>query len=270
MFRIVKKKERTNKLIKVTSAVDRTDSKTKTGGTNELIKFNFNDHEIRTIMINGEPWWVLKDVCEVLDITNVTDTHNRLEDDEKAVLDLIEVSSNGVNQTRKRIIINETGLYSVILRSDKPQAKPFKKWVTREVLPSIRKTGSYSIAPKLPQNYIEALEALVASEKEKEQLKLEKQSLEPKAAYFDRLVDKNLLTNIRDTAKEFEIGQKYFINWLLKHNYLYRDQSGALKPYSPHITNGLFKVKEWANDHKAGIQTLVTPRGRETFRLLLF
>ena len=148
-------------------------------------------------------------------------------------------------------IINESGLYSVILRSDKPQAKPFKAWVTGEVLPSIRKTGSYSITAKIPQNYIEALEALVASEKEKEKLAKENtlittkaEEMKPKADYFDRLVDTNLLTNFRDTAKEFNLKEKDFIKWLINKNFIYRNTNGQLRPGAKHVHNNLFELKE--------------------------
>ena len=105
--------------------------------------FKYKENEVRMVSINDEPWWVLKDVCNVLGIKNVTDTQNRLDEDEISELGLIEVSSNGVQQTRKRLIVNESGLYAVILRSDKPEAKKFRKWITNEVLPTIRKTGGY-------------------------------------------------------------------------------------------------------------------------------
>lgn len=104
---------------------------------NELQIFNYNGNEVRTIEKDGEPWWVLKDVCGVLGLKNPTVIADRLEEDEVTKFNLGGLSG-------ETNIINESGLYNVILRSDKPEAKPFRKWVTSEVLPSIRKTGSYS------------------------------------------------------------------------------------------------------------------------------
>lgn len=114
--------------------------------------------------------------------------------------------------------------------------------------------------------------------KDEQILKLttENQIMKPKADYFDELVDRNTLTNFRDTAKMLHIGQKYFINWLLERKFVYRNVKGKLQPYSQFIANdsngkGYFEVKEQKakDDSWSGIQTLITPRGREAFRLLL-
>lgn len=105
---------------------------------NDLQIFNYNGNEVRTVQKDGEPWWILKDVCGVLGLKNPTMIAERLEDDEVTKLNLGGLSG-------ETNIINESGLYNVILRSDKPEAKPFRKWVTGEVLPSIRKTGSYTL-----------------------------------------------------------------------------------------------------------------------------
>lgn len=108
---------------------------------NELQIFNYNGNEVRTVQIDGEPWWVLKDVCGVLDIEQPTRVAERLEEDEVSQTHVID----SLGRKQNTYIINESGLYNVILRSDKPQAKPFRKWVTNEVLPSIRKTGGYQL-----------------------------------------------------------------------------------------------------------------------------
>lgn len=106
---------------------------------NELQVFTYQSSDVRTVMRGGEPWFVLADVCRVLSIANSKNVFARLDDDEKGVH---EMDTPGGKQ--KMSIINESGLYNVILRSDKPEAKPFRKWVTSQVLPSIRKTGAYS------------------------------------------------------------------------------------------------------------------------------
>ena len=97
---------------------------------------------------NGEPWWVAKDVCDVLTLTNPTEAIRALDVDEKSTL---RISEGGPEVN----IINESGLYSLIIRSNKPEAKKFKRWVTEDVLPSIRKTGSYSV--DIPKTLPEAL-----------------------------------------------------------------------------------------------------------------
>ena len=102
-------------------------------------------------------------------------------------------------------------------------------------------------------------------------LTAELESAAPKVQYFDTLVDRNLLTNFRDTAKELHVAPKAFINFLLDKGYIYRDNKSRLRPYQAHVEKGLFEVKEFASEfnNKAGIQTLITPKGRETFRLLV-
>lgn len=102
---------------------------------NELQVFRYEGKQVRTVEKDGETWWVLKDVCEVLQIKNPTDVWKRLDEDERARFNL--------GRQGEGTIINESGLYHVILRSDKPQAKPFRRWVTKEVLPEIRRKGSY-------------------------------------------------------------------------------------------------------------------------------
>ena len=110
---------------------------------NDLQIFTYQQSAVRTVERDGEPWFVLKDVCDVLGISNATVVANRLDADEVAKFDLGGLSGEAN-------VINESGLYSVILRSDKPEAKPFRKWVTSEVIPAIRRHGSYSRKPLTP------------------------------------------------------------------------------------------------------------------------
>lgn len=109
---------------------------------NELQIFDYNGLQVRTVEKDGEAWWVLSDVCRVLELSDTRRTAERLDEDE---LTRLRLHSGG--QSREMYAINESGLYNVILRSDKPQAKPFRKWVTSEVLPTIRKTGQYNAKP---------------------------------------------------------------------------------------------------------------------------
>lgn len=116
----------------------------------ELKIFNYQDNQVRAIQKDGEPWFVLKDICDVLGLVKPSNVAARLDDDEKGAC-LMGTPSGQQNM----IIVNEPGLYSVILRSDKPGAKDFKRWVTHDVLPSIRRTGTYSIEPASPHRPVE-------------------------------------------------------------------------------------------------------------------
>lgn len=237
---------------------------------NHLQVFDYGLTKVRTVIVNNEPWFVGKDICEHFGDTNYRRSLSRIDDDEKGVS---QIDTLGGMQTMT--IVNESGLYSLLFtmqpqKGNLPeeqylsrieQIKQFKRWITHEVIPAIRKTGFYSLQPKFPQNYAEALRELADAWEEN-------QKLLPKAQYFDNLVDRNLLTNFRDTAKELKVKEGIFIDWLLDRGYVYRDATKKLKPYAQYVPN-LFEIKEWGKEKKAGTQTLITPRGRETFRLLL-
>lgn len=105
---------------------------------NQLQVFNYGQKEIRTIVVDGETEWIAKDLCEVLDLGNVSQALARLDEDEKGV-----TSNDTLGGPQEMLTVNESGLYSLILGSKKPEAKPFKRWITHEVLPTIRKTGAY-------------------------------------------------------------------------------------------------------------------------------
>lgn len=178
--------------------------------------------------------------------------------------------------------IPESDLYRLVFGSKLPTAEKFTDWVTSEVLPSIRKHGAYMTPETLqaailnPDTMIQLCQQLKAEQDKNaaltaanSQLTVDKQIMQPKADYFDELVDRNLLTSFRETAKQLEIKEKVLIQFLLEKKYIYRDKKGKLMPYAEK-NNGLFEVKECFNEKTqwSGTQTLVTPKGRETFRLL--
>ena len=244
---------------------------------NDIHIFNYNSNEVRTVQQNGEPWFVLKDVCDILGLTDTSKISTRLDPDE---LTRIRFVSGG--QNREMLCINESGLYNVILRSDKPEAKPFRKWVTSEVLPSIRKHGAYMTQEKLqevlcnPDALFQIVSALKEESDKRKALEIQNSALavdlaiaQPKADYFDDCMARGGLMNFRDTAKLLGMRQKEFIDNLLRDSYLYRDKRGRLLPYQKR-NNGYLEVKEAFNNSSDwnGVQTLVTPKGREFFRSL--
>lgn len=189
---------------------------------NELKVFNYGKSPIRTVNKDGETWWVLKDVCEVLDVSNATDVAKRLDVDEVTRLNL--GGRTGITN-----IINESGLYNVILRSDKPQAKPFRKWVTSEVLPSIRKNGAYMTDDTLEKaltnpDFLIQLATTLKEEKERNKqlsttVNVQQQligELQPKADYTDRILQNKGLVSITQIAKDYGMSGTAF-NKLL-HN----------------------------------------------------
>ena len=239
---------------------------------NKVTIFKYEESKlVRTLNLNGEPWFVLRDVCEVLGLGNSRMVADRLDEDEKGVSQIL--TPGGM---QKLPIINESGLYSLVLSSKLPKAKQFRRWVTSEVLPSIRKNGGYiagqeELSPQelMAKALLVAQKTLTDRDARIKELTAQNQIMQPKAEYFDELVARNLLTNFRETAKELGIKEKDFVGWLLEHKYIYRDQKNKLMPYAAK-NNGLFEVKERTGRHNdwAGTQTLITPKSRETFRLL--
>ena len=180
---------------------------------NDLKIWNYNNSaEVRTVMIDNEPWFVLVDVCKILEIARGSKVAERLEEDEVRQTSLTDSLGRQQNTT----VINESGLYSVILRSDKPQAKPFRKWVTSEVLPTIRKHGAYMTADTLeaailnPDYLIQILTALKGEQEKRKALEAEtavqKQQiaeLQPKASYYDVVLNCKDLLSVTEIAKDY-------------------------------------------------------------------
>ena len=231
---------------------------------------------IRGLKIEGEPWFVGKDIAEALGYADTAAALKKHVDDEDKKLFKADDLPTLKTSNYGAYLINESGLYSLMLKSKLPGAKKFKRWVTSEVLPSIRKNGGYiagqeELSPQelMAKALLVAQKTLTDRDARIKELTAQNQIMQPKAEYFDELVARNLLTNFRETAKELGIKEKDFIGWLLDHRYVYRDQKNKLMPYAAK-NNGLFEVKEGKGRHNdwTGTQTLITPKGRETFRLL--
>lgn len=236
---------------------------------------------VRTIELDGEPWFVGKDVATALGYTNPRDAlSKRVDAEDKGV-----ANCDTLGGEQQVAVINESGLYSLILSSKLPKAKEFKHWITAEVLPNIRKNGGYMAGQKemtpeevvanalvLANNILADRERRIKELDEKNKvLAEENEAAKPKVEYFNALVDKAMLTSFTNTAKELHVKPTVFISYLLDNKYIFRNQSGKLLPYEKGKNDGLFEIKEFVNKRNgfASVQTYVTPRGRETFRLLV-
>ena len=233
-----------------------------------LITFeNMEFGKLTVIEKDGEFFFIGKEVAEKLGYAR----------GRKAVLDHVDAEDidevpfqDAIGRMQKTSIINESGLYSLILSSKLPQAKNFKRWITTEVLPSIRKNGGYlKNQEHMSNEEILANAVLLANHLIAEKEKII-EDLEPKAKYFDELVNNHLLTNFRNTSKELHIPQKVFIQFLIDKELIYRDKKNRLLPYAKN-NKGYFEVKEWCKEgsEAVGIQTFVTPKGRSYLLLLI-
>ena len=228
--------------------------------------------EVRMIEENGKPLFCGSDVARALGYARPNDAVTR---HARGTLKR-RILTNGGEQ--EMLFIAEGDVYRLITHSKLETADKFERWVFDEVIPSIRKNGGY-IAGQETMSDVELMaRALIVAqnvieEKNRQISGLTEENLlmKPKAEYFDDLVDRKLLTNFRDTAKEFHLGQQRFIAFLMDNGYAYRDAKGRILPHQKHVDAGLFEMKECRSERSrsAGMQTLITPRGRETFRLLL-
>lgn len=235
-----------------------------------------NDHfgSIRTINRDGEVWFVGKDVATALGYSNTRDALVRhVDTEDKNTV----VNPDGNRGNPNMTIINESGLYSLILSSKLPTAREFKRWVTSEVIPSIRKHGAYVADARLTQLLSDPRQAhllvmeLVHEKLANERLTEELANAIPKARYYDTFVNPNECTNLRITAKELGIPERRFSRYLLAHHYLYRAPSGRLMPYVKYYAMGFFIVRDFHLHHspQVGHYTLFTSRGKEHFMYLV-
>lgn len=226
--------------------------------------------EIRTMERDGEIWFVGKDVAEVLGYSRAT----------KAVTEKVDAEDrdevpirDSIGRNQKAYIINESGLYSLILSSKLPQAKEFKRWVTSEILPSVRKHGGYIAGQEeMSGEELMARAILFAERKIKEQAE-QIALMEPKASYFDRVAESKGSLCFRDTAKAFGVKEKEFIQFLLDHKLVYRNSHRRLVPYAEGRKNKWFEVSEFTytkgTQITTSVQTKITPMGRQKIHAMM-
>ena len=231
---------------------------------NTLQTFTFNGTTpVRTVFDDGQVKFVAADVCNALGLENPSKATTTLCEDEKGIT--IADTPGG---RQPMITITESGLFALIFKSRKPEAQAFRKWVTGEVLPALRTTGTYTVAPQqaaLPQNYLEALKALVTTTEQAESLKLTVAAQQPAVEFVERYVQASGLFGLRETAKLLNMGPQEFVKLCQQRHILFRE-GGTLQPYSEHLKAGYFSVKTGeAGDH-AFTQTRVTAKGIEWLR----
>jgi anti-repressor protein len=203
---------------------------------NAILPFNFGDQPVRVEDRDGQPWFVLADVCRVLGLSNPSMSAQRLDDDEKDALSI----TDPIGRDQTATIINESGLWSLVLTSRRAEAKAFKRWVTAEVLPTLRRTGRYGAEPMvLPRDPRTLLAYITQQAGDMVALQDSAAAMAPKADAFDRLTDTGGALGIRDAAKALKIGQQVLVDWLIHHGWAFRSSGdGRLRGYRPKEISG--------------------------------
>ena len=230
---------------------------------NEVQLFNFENHEVRSLLINSEPWFVGKDVASILGYKKPENAiANHVDDDDKTTT---LIQGIGSNYKSKTMIINESGLYSLVLSSKLPSAKKFKRWVTSEVLPALRKTGQYQVkelsgSELMAKALIEAQSVLAAKEKVIEEMK-------PKVVFADAVATSHTSILVGELAKilkqnGIDMGQKRLFAWLREKGYLIKRQGTDYNmPTQKAMDLGLFEIKEGSYVNGSGVNiTTKTPK----------
>lgn len=247
--------------------------------SNEIQRFEFKGAALRTLTDeNGEPWFVAKDVCDVLELSNVGQALARLDDDEKSSITL----NDGTPGNPNKAIVSESGLYALVLASRKPEAHEFKRWVTHEVLPQIRRTGGYIPTTDADDDMTILAKAVMIGQRtmEAQKRRIAEQSehikaLEPKARFADAVAASDGTCLIGELAKMLrqnglDIGQNRLFEILRQDGYLGKTGSNRNVPTQKAMDLGLFRIKETAITHSDGHVTInrtakVTGKGQTYF-----
>lgn len=234
---------------------------------NELEIFTFNSNEVKTTLINNEPYFNLKDICDILEIKNISDCKGRL--NKKGVVTADTLTNGGIQKSN---FINESNLYKVIFQSRKPQAEAFTDWVTSEVLPSIRKHGAYATSETIesiisnPDNGIKLLQALKAEQDKNKALEVENTELQPKALFADAVASSKNSILIGELSKiikanGYDIGQRRLFSWMREYGYLMKSGEAYNQPTQKSMDLGLMEIKKSTiNNPDGSIRTTTTTK----------
>lgn len=213
---------------------------------------------VRTTVRDNEPWFVATDVCKALDIGNPSQAISRLDDDEKVTLTTNEGHSGKLGGAQMLNVISEAGLYSLILKSRKPEAKTFKRWITHDVIPSIRKTGGYIAGQETMSDADLMAKALLVAQRQIEQRDKQITEMQPKALFADSVCASSTSILIGELAKILkqngvDTGQKRLFAWLRENGYLIRRKGADYNmPSQRSMEMGLFEIKETVVSHADG------------------
>lgn len=207
--------------------------------TTSLINFSFCSNNIRVVTDeNGEPWFVAADVCAALEIGNPSDAIKRVDEEDRT---LVSIEGLQIN------VLSESGLYSLVLGSRKPEAKAFKRWITSEVLPSIRKTGGYSLAddPRIPKTFGQALQLAADQQRQIEAQQEQIKQMQPKADFHDEVIKQGEELTIREALKVIfnrSIQERQLVSWLFNQGWLCKRGKGR-EPTAYAIDNGYMRCR---------------------------
>ncbi|MDK7162094.1 phage antirepressor [Lactobacillus jensenii] len=226
---------------------------------NNLQFFNFENQTVRTVEIDSKPWFIASDVVKILGLSNTTVALSRLDDDERAKLNL--------GRQGETNLVNEFGLYELILASRKPTAKKFKRWVTHEVLPTIRKHGAYMTEQKIeeallnPDTLITLAKQLKAEKEQRLLAQKQVEEMTPKAVFHDAVASAENTMLVRDVAhflrqNGVDIGGTRFFVWLRLNGFLTKNN----QPTQLSLERGYFRVKETVVHTNHGFKTKTTPK----------
>ena len=240
---------------------------------NNLQTFNFNNQPVRTVQLNNQPYFNLKDVCEILELSNSRKVVERL--NEKGVTTSDTLTNGGL---QKMTYINESNLYKTIFQSRKEEAEQFTEWVTSEVLPAIRKNGAYLTDEKacdITHNPQSLADLLMQAGEQLKQKEIIIQEMRPKALFADAVATADTSILIGDLAKLIkqnghDIGQKRLFEWLRNHDYLIKSGNSKNMPTQKSMELKLFEVKERTINNPDGSvritkTTKVTGKGQQYF-----